>query len=142
MRSIHYRNNRVKTPLFGPVEAPLRKFLLVDANQESSSLILNTLIREFPTAEIQHCESDAAATLVLAADNIDLVVMHCTLEHEGIATLRALRRLHTTLPIVVLSGVRSEAFQPAGATVLLLYEAWAKIGTVIKETLARNRRPQ
>jgi DNA-binding NarL/FixJ family response regulator len=114
-------------------------FLLVDPNQESSSLILNTLVREFPTAEIQHCESDAAATLVLAADDIDLVVVHCTLEHEGIATVRELRRLHTTIPIVVLSGVRSDAFQQAGATVVVLYEAWAKIGPVITATLARSR---
>ncbi len=112
------------------------KLLVIDHNPDARLLIVNTLAREFPDASLRLCDDPNAVTLILAGELIDLVVAHCTLEHEGVAMLHGIRRLHRTMPIIVIASLDfRDTLTAAGASAVVTYDAWLNVTRVIAELL-------
>ncbi len=116
-----------------------RKFLVIDDNPDSRFLLVKTLLRKFPDAVIQECQSTEPAVDVLKHDTIAAVVLHRATDADGEMLIKLLRRVNATTPIVMVSGFdRSQVALAAGATAFLNYDEWLRIGTLVSDLLART----
>lgn len=107
-------------------------FLVIDDNSDSRFLLVKTLMRKFPTAVIQECQSAESAVLLAGRKDLDAVVTHRSTELGGIALLRQLRAANADVPIVMVSSIdRRDAALATGANGFLLYDEWLRIGTVV-----------
>ncbi len=111
---------------------PTPTFLVIDDNADSRFLLVKTLMRKFPSAVIQECQSAESAVERAAHRNLTAVITHRSTELGGIALLRQLRSANSSVPIVMVSSIdRRDAALAAGATGFLLYDEWLRIGTVV-----------
>jgi CheY-like chemotaxis protein len=116
-----------------------RKFLVIDDNADSRFLLVKTLLRKFPDAVIQECQSSEPAVDVVKSDALSAVVLHRATDADGEMLTKLLRRVNTQVPIVMVSGFdRAQVALAAGATTFLNYDEWLRIGTVVSELLARS----
>ena len=112
------------------------KFLVVDDNSDSRFLLVKTLLRKFPSAQVRESQdSDAALALVKAA-GLAAVVVHRAADVDGVSLVKMMRTAHAELPIVMVSGIdRSKAALAAGANAFLSYDAWLRIGSIVAELM-------
>ena len=120
-----------------------RRFLIVDDIADSRALVVRTLLRKFPTAIVQECQESATAIVAAGAERFDLIVAHRAADVDGLTLIRLLRRMHATVPLLMISGLdRSREAVAAGATAFHHYDEWLRIGTVVAELLARPTAPE
>jgi CheY-like chemotaxis protein len=113
-----------------------RKFLVIDDNPDSRFLLVKTLLRKFPDAVIQECQSSEPAVDVTKHDAVSAIVLHRATDADGEMLIKLLRQVNTSVPIVMVSGFdRSQVALAAGATAFLNYDEWLRIGTVVSELL-------
>ena len=113
-----------------------RKFLIIDDNADSRFLLVKTLLRKFPEAILQETQDGESALAMVQTEGLDAVVVHRAAEVDGLTLIRMLREAHSTMPIVMVSGIdRAKTSIEAGATTFLSYDAWLRIGTVVAELL-------
>lgn len=115
------------------------KFLVVDFHAESRFLLVKTLVRKFPDAEIVE-EDDADRALALArGGELSAIVTHRTFEIEGIELVRQFRAANHRVPIIMVSGIDREApALAAGADSFLPYDEWLRIGTLVETHLEKR----
>lgn len=120
-----------------PLLHPL--FLILDHNAEGRMLLGRTLLRKFPSAILQECDTLEAALAALKKSQVDVVISHRAIGYDGVATIAMIRQEHPELPIVMVSGVdRAKEARSAGASEFIRFDAWLTVGTVV-ERLLRNR---
>ena len=121
---------------------PPRRFLVIDHNPDSGSLLVRSLARKFPQSVIQLAKESGTAAVVAATERLDAVVLHRTLEDSAVELVRMLRNIDLAMPIVVVSGVdRSEEVLAAGASGFLNYDEWLMVGTFVANAVATRRSP-
>ena len=122
------------------VETP-RKFLVIDDNADSRTLLSRTLLRKYPEAVVQECQSGDTAMAVVRVERVQAVVVHRTFEYDGETLVRLLRRADPTVPIVMVSGYdRRASAHAAGADAFMNYDAWLTIGNVVAGAIASRPR--
>ena len=120
--------------------APLQ-FLVIDDNADSRFLLVKTLLRKFPSAVIQECQSSAAAHAMAQSAGLAAIVSHRTTETAGIDLLRELREINPHVPMIMVSGVdRHDTALAAGADGFLLYDEWLRIGTLVERLIQERSR--
>lgn len=88
--------------------------LLVDDNGEVRRSLKVVLADLFPATMIEEAESAAQAMALVESSAFDVVVLDLSLpDRSGMVTLRDLRRLHPTLPVVVMSFHPEAGFMAA-----------------------------
>lgn len=116
------------------------KFLVIDDNPDSRFLLVKTLLRKFPDAVLQECQSSLPAIDSAKADRISAVVLHRASDADGELLIKLIRRVNETVPIVMVSGYdRSKIALAAGANRFLNYDEWLRIGTVVADLLGEER---
>lgn len=115
-------------------------FLVIDDNADSRFLLVKTLLRKFPGAEIHETHSAEQAVDYAGRRPLSAIVSHRTTEMTGLAVLRRLRETCPATPVVMVSSIdRRHAAIAAGAAAFLLYDEWLRIGSVVAEVLTRAR---
>lgn len=116
------------------------KFLIIDDNSDSRYLLVKTLLRKFPDAELLECESGSVALSLAQNEKPAAIVAHRAEELNGPALVSELRKAHPVTPIVMVSGYdRSKEAAAAGATAFLNYNEWLRVGTLVRELLANQQ---
>lgn len=114
------------------------KFLVVDFHAESRFLLVKTLLRKFPGAEIFEEDDADRAIAIVRTRGINAVITHRTFEVSGIELVQRFRATDPQLPIIMVSGIdREAAALAAGANTFLSYDEWLRIGSVVETYLAR-----
>ena len=118
-------------------------FLIVDDNSDSRFLLVKTLLRKFPQAELKETPNGEAALTLARSSRLDAIIIHRAAEFDGLTLVAMVRTICPATPIVMVSGLdRTRAAIEAGATTFLSYEEWLRIGTVVAGLLATpNERP-
>jgi len=111
-------------------------FLIVDFHAESRFLLVRTLLRKFPNADIVEEEELEHVLDAVRSDRLAAVVVHRTFDESGVQLVRAIRALDPDLPLIMVSGAdRSVAALAAGANAFLLYGEWLRVGTVVADQM-------
>ena len=114
-------------------------FLVIDDNPDSRFLLVKTLLRKFPTAVLQECQSGESAVEFTRRESLSAIVVHRSTEMAGVALVRELRAVAPHIPIVMVSSIdRRAAAGAAGATAFLLYDEWLRIGTIVAELVGTS----
>lgn len=114
-------------------------FLIIDDNPDSRFLLVKTLLRKFPSAVVQECQSGESALDLARRADTNAIVAHRATEMSGLALIRHLRAVNATVPIVMVSSTdRRDSAVAAGASAFLLYDEWLRIGTVVADLVARS----
>lgn len=113
-----------------------RKFLIIDRNMDGRGLLVRTLRRKFPSAEVFEV-LDAGSSVALAGSiKFDAIITHRPEETDGLEMVRTLRNIDADVPIIMVSGVdRTKEALEAGATAFLNYDEWLRIGVMVAELL-------
>src|SRR5688500_2166281 len=82
---------------------PLR-FLVADENADSRSILVQTLLAQFPEAVIEECRCGASAIAVAQSDRLDAIIAHDTNDYDGEPLVALLRNANRTVPIVMVWG--------------------------------------
>jgi DNA-binding response OmpR family regulator len=123
------------------MEQPLR-FLIIDDNTDSRSLLVRTLSRRYPQAIIHECRSADPALALARKEKLSAIVTHRTFEFDGVALVGLLRAANPTVPILMVSGMdRAKDAIRAGANRFLSYEEWLRVGHVMNDLLVETRSP-
>ena len=123
------------------MEQPFR-FLVIDHNADSRSLLVRTLARKYPAAVIEECQLADSAIALARNGSFSAIVTHRTFEFDGIALVALLRSANPTVPILMVSGMdRATAAVKAGATRFMSYDEWLRVGNVMADLLAETRSP-
>jgi DNA-binding NtrC family response regulator len=118
------------------------KFLVIDDNPDSRFLLVKTLLRKFPDSVVQECQSSLPAIDSAKSDGVSAVILHRSSDADGELLIKLIRRVNTTVPIVMVSGYdRSKVALAAGANFFLNYDEWLRIGTVVGELLGEGKAP-
>lgn len=117
------------------MEAPVT-FLVVDDHAESRFLLVKTLKRKFPRAQILEADSEPQAMGLARRDDLCLIVTHRTFELPGVELVRTFRASNPRVAIVMVSGIdREEAALAAGANRFLHYDQWLRLGSLVEDLL-------
>jgi CheY-like chemotaxis protein len=112
------------------------KFLVIDHNPDGRALLIRTLVRKFPEADIIESRDAAHAVATAASVQLNAIITHRTEETDGVAMIRLLRQANAEVPILMVSGTdRSEEALSAGATRFLHYDEWLRAGTVVADLI-------
>jgi hypothetical protein len=116
-----------------------RRFLVIDSFEEMRLLVVRTLRRVFPQAEIIEAHDFEEALSLVATEHYDAIVVHRAIGADAPTTIRCIRQHTTMVPIVSVSSIdRTDAVLAAGANVFLNFEEWLRVGTVVADLLART----
>ncbi|HWA29435.1 MAG TPA: hypothetical protein VG734_27540 [Lacunisphaera sp.] len=115
----------------------LRQFIIIDDNRDGCFVLSRALFRHYPAAtlhEFRDFESARASLASLPPEGGPAVVLLHRIANIGAADLvRAVRTIHERVPIVALGDPASgPQVLAAGATRFLDYEAWLRLGTLVK----------
>jgi DNA-binding NtrC family response regulator len=120
---------------------PPHRFLVIDDNADSRTLLTKTLLRKYPESLIHECQTGDTAIAAARTDRLNAVIAHRTFEYDGETLIRLLRRANPTVPLIMVSGYdRREAAKAAGADAFMNYDAWLTIGNVVAEAMAARAR--
>jgi CheY-like chemotaxis protein len=111
-------------------------FLVVDDHAESRFLLVKTLQRKYPGAQIFEASSEQQALGIARRADLSAIVTHRTVDVPGIELVREFRDVNPRVPIIMVSGIdREEAALAAGANLFLHYDQWLRIGTLVESLL-------
>lgn len=114
-----------------------KKLLIIDDNPDGRVLLVRTLRRKFPNADLLEVADAGTALSVLGGVKFDAVISHRAGEFKGEQLVRLLRTANANVPIVMISGIeRTEAARAAGANRFLNYDQWLLLGGIIEEMIA------
>ena len=114
-----------------------RRFLVVDFHRESRFLLVRTLQRKFPQAEIVECEDVDCTKQVLQHGGVSAIITHRTFDVAGVDLVRQFKELAPATPVLMVSGMdRSEESKRAGADGFLHYDEWLRLGSAVETMLA------
>jgi len=136
--------------LFGYLDAsygmalPLHPiFLVVDHNADSRLLLTKPILRRFPGAIMQECETMEASLAALQRTSVDAIVSHRVIGYDGATTVQMFRRVNSHVPIVMVSGIdRAREAYAAGANVFVNFDAWLTMGAVVEQILRERATPE
>src|SRR4051812_41907622 len=112
------------------------RFLVVDFHSESRFLLVRTLLRKFPTAEILEEDDVERALALVRAGRLTAAIVHRTFDASGAELVQQIRALDPTLRIVMVSGSdRADTARLSGANTFLHYDEWLRIGTVVDQEM-------
>lgn len=118
-----------------------KKFLIVEDNPDGIALLVRTLRRKYPSAEILECVQAGDAVTRAATENWDVIIAHRSPEMDGVELARALRKVSPSVPILVVSGAdRSANAAAAGASAFLNYDSWLMLGTAVEKLIEDDPR--
>jgi DNA-binding response OmpR family regulator len=118
------------------------RFLIIDDNGDSRSLLVRTLIRKLPAAVVQECQHADPAVTLARSGKFSAIITHRTFEFDGIALVALLRAANPAVPILMVSGRdRENDALGAGATRFMSYDEWLRLGNVMAALLAQTRSP-
>src|SRR4051812_42015704 len=118
------------------------RFLVVDFHSESRFLLVRTLLRKFPTAEIIEEEDLERVLAVVREGRLSAAIIHRTFDSSGAELVQKIRALDSTLRIVMVSGIdRAETARISGANTFLHYDEWLRIGSVVEEEMNGSSSP-
>ncbi len=118
-----------------------QKFLIVDDNPDGSGLLVRTLRRKYPAAEILECVQAGDAVARAASENWDVIIAHRSAEMDAEELVRALREVSPLVPILVVSGIdRTAKVKAAGGSAFLNYDAWLMLGDAVEKLIADEQR--
>lgn len=118
-------------------------FLVVDHHKDSRFLLVKSLLRKFPAANILEAQEGEAAIALAADRSLSAIVTHRTREYFGTELVEKFREVNPEVPIVMVSGIeRTTPALAAGADRFMLYDEWLRIGTIVKELLDVGRMPR
>lgn len=114
-----------------------RRFLIIDDNRDERSLLSRALVGHYPAAPAQEYRDFESAREVLAGlvseEDQTVVLVHRTQKMEGADLVRCIRKANSRIPIIALGEARAaEEVLAAGATRFLPYEAWLRLGRLVK----------
>lgn len=116
------------------------RFLVVDHHKESRFLLVKSLLRRFPHANIEEVEEGDVAIELARTRELSAIITHRTREYFGTELVEKFREVNTDVPIVMVSGIeRTAPALAAGADRFMLYDEWLRIGTLVKDLLAEGR---
>lgn len=119
-----------------PTPPPPPKFLIIDDNADSRTILGRTLLRKFPAAVVQECQNGDTAIAMVGAEHLSAVIAHRTFEYDGVTLVRRLRQAGPYVPIVMVSGDdRRRTASDAGADAFMNYDAWLTIGAVVVQAM-------
>lgn len=115
-------------------------FLVVDHHHDSRFLLVKSLQRKFPSAQILEAEDGETAIALAARRNPAVIVTHRTREYFGTELVTKFREANADVPIVMVSGIeRTLPALAAGADRFMLYDEWLRIGTIVHDLLTEGR---
>lgn len=115
-------------------------FVVIDFHAESRYLLVKTLRRKFPDAQIYEMDDADKAIDIAREVTLAAVITHRTFDVEGVELVRRLRDADPAVPIIMVSGMdREEAALAAGANCFLSYDQWLRIGSVVEAHLNFRR---
>src|SRR4051812_29978887 len=118
------------------------RFLVVDFHSESRFLLVRTLLRKFPTAEILEEDDVERALARVREGRLSAAIIHRTFDVSGAELVQQIRALDPTLCIVMVSGVdRAETARLSGANTFLHYDEWLRIGSVVDQEMNGSAAP-
>jgi len=118
-----------------------RKFLVIDDNADSRTLLTRTLLRKFPDSVAVECENGDTAVAMLRTERLCAVIAHRTFDYDGETLIGMLRKADPEVPIVMVSGYdRRRVSNTAGADAFMDYGAWLTIGNVVADVLAAREK--
>ena len=110
---------------------------MIDLNDDSSILLIRSLRRRFPSAQITRCKESQSALQAVATRNVEVVIIHRTEQQDAVTLVRTIRALEPTAVIIAVSSIdRSEQVLAAGATGFLDYNRCLILGQVVANALA------
>jgi DNA-binding NtrC family response regulator len=113
------------------------KFLVVDFHRESRYLLVRTLQRKFPQAEIVECEDVACTAHSLQAGDVSAIITHRTFDVTGVELVRQFKATAPSIPVLMVSGMdRSQEAKAAGGDGVLHYDEWLRLGSAVEAMLA------
>jgi FixJ family two-component response regulator len=115
----------------------LRQFIIIDDNRDGCFVLSRALFRHYPAATLHEFRDFASAREALANLPPDggaaLILLHRIPNIGGAQLVRAVREIHDRVPIVALGDPElGPEVLAAGATRFLDYEAWLRLGTLVK----------
>jgi DNA-binding NtrC family response regulator len=120
------------------VAGMVRQFIIIDDNRDGRFVLSRALFRDYRTATLHEFRDLMAARELLAKLPPDggqtVVLLHRTAQLAGAELIRSVRALHPGVILVALGAPASARTAiEAGATCFLEYEAWLRLGPMIKE---------
>ena len=113
-------------------------FLIIDDNPDGRDLLVRTLRRKYPNAQIQDVAAPHIAINFARIRAWDVIVAHRAGEMDGESLIRELRTAAPTTAILGVSGMdRAVGMKAAGANAFLNYDAWLLLGNAVEELVAR-----
>ena len=120
--------------MVSPRVGPPRAFVVIDQNPEGTALLVRTLQRKFPGADVLDCVETDEAIRKSRTRKPDAIVVHRPIGMTGEESIRVLRKAFSEVPIVMVSSVdRSASALAAGASSFLHYDAWLMLGSVVED---------
>lgn len=105
--------------------------------------MVKSLLRKFPHAVIEEVEDGDPAIEMARTHELSAIITHRTREYFGTELVEKFRQVNEHVPIVMVSGIeRTAPALAAGADRFMLYDEWLRIGTLVKDLLARGRAPK
>jgi DNA-binding response OmpR family regulator len=127
---------RYDTVALASAGLPQRRFLIIDQNPDSLTLLSRTLVRKFPHAVIVECVESDDAVRYARVQHFDAIVVHRALGMSAQDTVRGLREANANFPIVMMSSVdQTEVAVNAGASSFLHFDAWLMLGSVVADLI-------
>lgn len=117
-----------------------KSFLVVDDNADSRFLLVKTMLRKFPDAEILECQESVDAVRLARSEALSAIVAHRAADLDGISLIRELRAANSEVIILMVSGLdRTQKALQAGATCFLNYDEWLCVGSLVTDLLSRKQ---
>ncbi len=119
------------------MDHPLQ-FLIVDFHSESRFLLVRTLLRKFPGAQIHECDDADVAVDLAKQSPLAAIITHRTFETSGVDLVRRFRAARPDVPVIMVSGIdREQVAMDAGASSFLPYDEWLRIGSAVEGHLSQ-----
>lgn len=97
------------------------------------------IAKTFPALAITAFNDADEATAAARAEPWDAMVVHRSLDSDGLRIIKKLRQARPGIPIIMISGRdQTEAAAEAGADRFLQFDNWNQIGAVLAEEFKRR----
>jgi DNA-binding response OmpR family regulator len=110
--------------------------LVIDSFEEMRLLVVRTLQRVFPDAEITEAHDFEQAIRVMSDTAYDAIIVHRAIGADAKTIIQLFRRDNGVVPIIAVSSMdRTDEVLSAGATAFLNFEEWLRVGTLVADLI-------